>query len=187
MAGQVHGTSVKRVDSSFAGSRVENTDALITNTKGLGLMLFFADCVPLMFYDPVQQAFGISHAGWRGTLAAIGMKTLEAMKCAFSTDPANCIVGIGPSIGPSHYEIDLPVWREIEQRWSGADAFCLPGRPDHWMLDLWAWNRMQLLAAGVLDQNILLSGISTAGRPDLFFSHRASQGKAGRFGALAYL
>ena len=187
MAGQVHGIKIARVDSSMAGTKIANTDGLITNDKGLGLMLFFADCVPLILFDPVQQVLGICHAGWKGTLFSIGIHTLEAMKHVFGTDPSDCIVGIGPSIGPENYEIDYPVWSEIRNHWTNLDDFCKPGRPDHWLLDLWSWNQIQFCAAGVLAENMLLSGISTAQCPDQFFSHRASQGRTGRFGLLAYL
>ena len=96
-------------------------------------------------------------------------------------------MGIGPSIGPEDYEVDEPVMRQIQSRWSTTDTFTRAGRPGHWMLDLWEWNRQQMLEAGIPDSNIFVSGISTAEHSDLFFSHRASGGKAGRFGVLMSL
>ena len=76
---------------------------------------------------------------------------------------------------------------EIQSRWPSTDSFARVGRPGHWMLNLWEWNRQQMLEAGASDSNIVLGGISTAQHSDLFFSHRASGGKAGRFGVLMSL
>jgi polyphenol oxidase len=186
-SGQIHGFNVVCVDNSQAGQRISDTDGLITNTQGLPLLLFFADCVPLLIFDPVHQAIGLSHAGWKGTLHSIGPRTLAAMRAAFDTDPADCLVGIGPSIGPEDYEVDRPVVQEIRRHWDTIDVFCRPGRADHWLLDLWKWNSRQFIDAGVCEANISVAGVSTASNSKLFFSHRASGGTAGRFGVLMSL
>jgi YfiH family protein len=186
-SGQVHETMVAIVTNIHAGQRIAATDGLVTNTPKLPLLLFFADCVPLLIYDPVRKAIGLSHAGWKGTLHSIGPKTIATMQQAFDTDPADCIVGIAPSIGPDDYEVDQPVFDEISKLWPLSEQFCRPARQGHWLLDLWRWNQLQFIKAGVKIENIHISGISTARQPELFFSHRASQGKAGRFGVLMTL
>ena len=186
-SGQIHGDHVAVVDERQAGQRLADTDGLVTCTSNLPLLLFFADCVPLLFYDPVRRVIGLSHAGWKGTFRSIGPRTLSVMQHAFGTDPEDCLVGIGPSIGPDDYEVDEPVMTEIQSRWPSTDSFARAGRPGHWMLNLWEWNRQQMVEAGVSDSNIVLGGISTAQHSDLFFSHRASGGKAGRFGVLMTL
>lgn len=186
-SGQVHETHVAVVDDSHAGQRIAETDALVTNTRGLPLLLFFADCVPLLIYDPVHQVIGLSHAGWKGTVKSIGPKTLECMRQNFATDPADCLVGIAPSIGPEDYEVDEPVMSEIRKFWSNEQQFSRPTTPGHWLLDLWKWNQLQFISMGVASSNIHIAGISTARQPELFFSHRASEGKAGRFGVVMSL
>lgn len=186
-SGQVHGDHVALVDEKQAGQRLADTDGLVTRTPNLPLMLFFADCVPLLLYDPIRKIIGLSHAGWKGTFQSIGPRTLSVMQHAFGTDPEDCLMGIGPSIGPADYEVDEPVMREIHTRWPAVESFAKSGRPGHWMLDLWAWNRQQMVEAGVPEKNIFVSGVSTAQHSDLFFSHRASNGKAGRFGVLMSL
>lgn len=186
-SGQVHGDHVAVVDERQAGQRMADTDGLVTRVPNLPLLLFFADCVPLLFYDPVRKIIGLSHAGWKGTFQAIGPRTLSVMQHAYGTDPEDCLVGIGPSIGPDDYEVDEPVMAQINSRWPSTEGFVKPGRSGHWMLDLWEWNRRQLLEAGVLEENIFVSGISTAQNSDVFFSHRASGGLAGRFGVLMSL
>ena len=186
-SGQIHGDHVAVVDERQAGQRLADTDGLVTRTPNLPLLLFFADCVPLLLYDPVRRVIGLSHAGWKGTFRSIGPRTLSIMQHAFGTDPEDCLVGIGPSIGPDDYEVDEPVMAEIKERWPLNAVFAQPGRSGHWMLNLWEWNRQQMLDAGISDTNIVISGISTAQHSDLFFSHRASGGKAGRFGVLMSL
>lgn len=186
-SGQVHGDHVEIVSEAQAGQRIAETDGLVTRTPGLPLLLFFADCVPLLLFDPVRKVVGLSHAGWKGTCLGIGPRTLDLMCRAFGTDPADCLVGIGPSIGREEYEVDEPVMDAIRGRWTDPELFSRPGRPGHWQLDLWEWNRRQLATAGVPGDRIAVAGISTAGKPDLFFSHRASGGHTGRFGVLTAL
>ena len=184
---QVHGNRVAVVGEAQAGQRLADTDALVTRTPDLGLMLFFADCVPLLLFDPVRRIIGLSHAGWRGTFQSIGPRTISVMQQTFGTNPADCLAGIGPSIGPDDYETDKPVMEEIQAVWPQTDRFSRANREGHWLLDLWGWNRLQLEAAGVSPQNIRIAGHSTARESNLFFSHRASGGKAGRFGVLMAL
>jgi YfiH family protein len=150
-------------------------------------MLCYADCVPLLFYDQRRNAVGISHAGWQGTFLGIGGLTVAAMQRHFGTDPAECLAAIGPSIGPDDYEVDEPVITRIISKWQAFEQFATSTRPGRWQLDLWKWNTMQLMAAGIPGENILQAGFSTRSHSDILFSHRASGGKTGRFGALVCL
>ena len=186
-SGQVHGCRIAVVDDGNAGQRMADTDALVTGTPGLGLLLFFADCVPLLIFDPKRRVIGLSHAGWRGTHLSIGPRTLAVMQHTFGTDPEDCLVGIGPSIGPDDYEIDRPVMDEIRTLWSKPEKFSQYHGEGHWLLDLWGWNRNQFEDAGVQPENIRISGISTMRQAEMFYSHRASKGRAGRFGVLMSL
>jgi len=103
---QVHGDQVAVVDNNdrgkgiFRESDIFEKDGLITCQPGVALVTFYADCVPLFFLDPVYPAIALSHAGWRGTVEKIGAKTLKLMEETFGTRPEQCLVGIGPSIGP---------------------------------------------------------------------------------------
>lgn len=186
-SGQVHGNRIAVVNEAQAGQRMADTDALVTQTPGLGLMLFFADCVPILLFDPVRKVVGLAHAGWRGTFQSIAQQTVAAMNQAFGTNPQDCLAGIGPSIGPDDYETDSPVMDEIRTRWPYPERFSRQSRVDHWYLDLWSWNRQQLEEIGVQSKNISTCGVSTFRESELFFSHRASRGKAGRFGLLVSL
>jgi len=96
---QVHGTRIAKVGGEDAGSWQEGTDGLITSENGLPLGLVFADCVPVVFYDPEHHVLGACHAGWRGTVNGMAVATLWAMQASYDTKPDQVLVGIGPSRG----------------------------------------------------------------------------------------
>jgi YfiH family protein len=186
---QVHGTAVARVDWDDAGQWQSGTDALITDAVGLPLSLVFADCVPLVLYDPVQHALGICHAGWRGTVNGTVVATLWAMQAAFDTSPTDILVGIGPSIGPKSYAVGEDVYQMAQAKLPDPDRFFSypQGAGSQRHFDLWQANAAQLAEAGVPAPQIEISAIDTARNTDEFFSHRAEQGQCGLFGLMAWL
>jgi hypothetical protein len=195
---QVHGTRVRVVDEQDRGSVLPQTDALITAAPGLMLMLRFADCVPVLFHDPVRRAVGLAHAGWRGTVAGMARVTVQAMVDQLGCRPADIRAGIGPAIGPCCYEVGRDVADAVRQAMPGTGQLLraqagggtsaggdgdADWRADRrWHLDLWAANRLQLARAGL--QHISVAGLCTACRTDEWYSHRAEQGQTGRLGAL---
>ncbi len=175
------GRGAKKYDEAFS-----HTDALITNVPGVPLMLFFADCVPVLIVDPVHKAIGLAHAGWKGTVAHIGQRTLLAMQTHFGTKPEDCLVGIAPSIGPCCYEVNDVVIQELGKQFSNWEQFVQPSG-DKWKLDLWQANCFQLEEIGVVPSNIVVSKVCTACNHELFFSYRSDQGSTGRIGAVMAL
>jgi polyphenol oxidase len=179
-------------------------DALITRHCGVALAMSSADCVPLMFYDPVERVIGLVHAGWRGTARGIAAITLQAMSEQFGSDPKNIRAGIGPSIGPCCYEVSEDVrcyfmgqqefdpyptsasYRKLIRESAVFTIKRMQSR-DSLRLDLWETNRNQLLMAGVLSEQIESSEICTSCKKELFFSHRGEHGKAGRFPSILAL
>jgi len=185
---QIHGADVVVARGRAAqGWPPPQADGIITNERELPLAMRFADCVPLVFYDPVQQAIGLAHAGWRGTVAGIGPATIKAMEGAFGSRPADIIAGIGPSIGPCCYEVGADVTQQIEDSFGTLEGLIhrQAGNGNRPHLDLWVANRLALAQAGVTV--IEVAGICTASNTDEFFSHRAEAGQTGRFGALISL
>jgi YfiH family protein len=183
----VHGNTVARVTQSDNGAWVEHVDALITDEPGCVLTMNYADCAPVLVYDPVRRAAGLAHAGWRGTVANVAGAVVAAMSAEFGSDPADLLATVGPCIGPCCYEVGEEVVAA-----AGRAAFAEPQalfRPapsgDRPHFDLPEANRQQLDAAGV--GAIELSGLCTACRTDLFFSHRAEKGRTGRFGVVIAL
>jgi YfiH family protein len=176
-------------------------DASATNRPGLLLGVQTADCVPILLVDPKNRAVAAVHAGWRGTLARIAVKAIGQMQMHFKTRPADLFAAIGPSIGGCCYEVGTEVAIQFHSQFADApewfDEFRTgdepnpiqwlnmmpPGHqpsPKNVLLDLKKANRAQLLAAGLRPQNIFVSDLCTACRPDLLFSYRKQGPQSGR-------
>ena len=163
-------------------SVLPQADAMITNTPGILLLMRFADCVPILIYDPVKKATGIAHAGWRGTVKEVAFTVVKEMEKHFSTNPSDLIAGIGPSIGPDHYQVGIDVINEVKNTFRDNWDQVLSTGPDYVKFDLWKANEISLRKAGVL--NIETAGICTGCLVKEWFSHRGENGKTGRFAAV---
>jgi YfiH family protein len=183
---QVHSADCVAVRGPVSNRRwLARADGMVTDQCGLPLMMRFADCTPILLYDPVRHVAGIAHAGWRGTVAGAAMSTLRAMQSAFGTHPHDVQAGVGPSIGPEHYQVGEEVVEALRQAFGPPDGLVRRADDGSAYLDLWAANRLVLERAGVL--RIEVAGICTASQTDEFFSHRAESGRTGRFGAVIAL
>ncbi len=166
----------------------KGVDGLITNVKGLVLFTSHADCTPLYFVDPVHEAIGLAHSGWKGTVKGIGRVTLEKMKQEFGTRPEEVICAIGPSICQDCYEISEDVALQFKAAFPGEEEeILLDKKNGHYQLDLWKANELILEHAGVKKEQIALTDICTCCNPKRLFSHRASQGKRGNLAAFMML
>lgn len=195
LSNQVHDTVIRRVDASDCGkgvikkSDIIGVDGLITNDIRVVLMTFFADCVPLFFYDPVEKAIGASHSGWRGTVRRIGAKTVERMKQEFGTKPENLLAVIGPSICRDCYEVSGDVAEAFRKDWKEEQCReILEEKPAHkYQLDLWKANEIILEEAGIPVTQIEVSGLCTCCHPALLFSHRVTGGRRGNLAGVITL
>ncbi len=157
-------------------------DILLTDKPEVTLFMRYADCVPILLYDPIKRAVGLAHAGWQGTVKRTAAAAVEAMQSAYGSRPADLLAAIGPAIGPDHYEIGPEVAEQMRGTF-GADAEALlPKHNGSVHFDLWTANRLTLEQAGV--RQIEVAGLCTACHLDDWFSHRAEKGRTGRFGAL---
>jgi hypothetical protein len=184
---QVHGSEVKIVTSSGdeddLHKSIHGADAMITQVPELCLMILVADCVPLILYDPARRAVGLVHAGWKGTLGAIGEKTVRALERAFGSTPSEMVAGIGPSIGPCCYEVGPDVALQFKEIFGDeADGILRASSQGRSHFDLWAANLRQLVHAGIPEKNIEVARTCTCHHGGDFFSHRREVGKTGRFG-----
>ncbi len=183
---QVHSADVvctnapRSVNESY-----RQADVILTDKMDVTLFMRFADCVPLLMHDPRTGVIGIAHAGWMGTLRDVAAASITAMKKNYGSNPADIIVGIGPSIGPDHYEIGADVILQVMQKFGDDSERVLKSHNGKIHFNLWEANRMLLERAGV--QHIEISGICTACNTRDWFSHRAERGRTGRFGALVSL
>ena len=157
-------------------------DALVTNTPGVALTVFTADCTPLLFHDPVTGAVGAAHAGWRGTASAIAVKTVEAMVRQFGCKPENIRAAIGPNIGFCHFETDADVPEAMRAAFGEeVEQFIRPSGIKYYV-NLKEINAMILRRAGL--RHIEISEDCTMCQPDRFWSHRVTGGNRGSQGAV---
>jgi polyphenol oxidase len=183
---QVHGADVHVVDADTAPVWPPvQADGLITNASNVPLVMRFADCVPVVLFDPVHHAIGIAHAGWKGTLLGAGASTLGEMSLRYGTRPEEVLAGIGPSIGPCCYEVGSEVVQGVREAFPGEPNLISPSVTGGLHFDLWAANETALVAAGV--RNIEVARICTSCNTHEFYSHRREQGQTGRFGVLMTL
>jgi YfiH family protein len=195
---QVHGSGVTVVTGELLGSgaldaesAIADTDGMVTDIPDIPLVVLVADCAALSLYDPVKGVIGVAHAGWRGTVAGIAVVMVETMKEAFGTRPSDLIAGIGPSIGPCCYEVGGDVVDGVHDRHPDIAGRVIiaderTAAPSA-RLDLWTANFLQLTAAGVREDRIEVAGLCTSCHRDVFYSHRAEDGRTGRFASLIML
>ena len=150
-------------------------------------MLCFADCVPVLLYDPVHHAAGVVHAGWKGTVARIAAQTIVRMGEEFGTAASDVLAGIGPSIGADCYTVGAEVAEQFRAAFPDHAEQIIQERDGAIHLDLWAANRVQMVEAGVLVQNIDQADICTSCDRNFFYSYRADGGRTGRLAAVMEL
>ncbi|HAM82166.1 peptidoglycan editing factor PgeF [Ornithinibacillus bavariensis] len=183
-AEQVHQGAVHVVDKEDAGkgstsldTALKGIDGLITNEKGLLCTAFFADCVPIFFFDSKTGYVGIAHAGWKGTVARIA-EVMTNKLVDLGVDLKSLFVAVGPCISKDNYEVDSYVKERIPVEFQ--DKVLTPVGNENYLLDLKQLNVEILVQSGVFRNNIDVSKYCTFRDEDLFFSHRRDNGKTGR-------
>ena len=173
---QCHGNEVYLVEN--IPEDIPTCDALITNKKNIGLLIKHADCQAAIFYDPIHQAIGAVHSGWRGAVAKIYTKTISAMQMHFGTDPKDLLVGISPFLGKCHAEFKNFKHEFPEEFWK------CQVKPNYFDFAAIAMN--ELKAAGILPHHVNISSHCTFSNPEAFYSYRREKSK-GRHGTVIAL
>jgi len=163
----------------------QKADIILTNKPHVTLYMRFADCVPVFLFDAQTHVVAIAHAGWLGTVRGATRSAVENMSRLYGSNPADIRAGIGPSIGPDHYEVGPDVVARVEQAFGPDASRLIETREGRTYFDLWEANKLQLNQAGV--EQVEVSGLCTGCHTDDWFSHRVEKGKTGRFGALIAL
>lgn len=192
---QVHGVHIAQVGAGDRGhgmhgeKGINEADGLVTDEPGVPLMTFYADCVPLFFYDPVKKVIASSHSGWRGTVAGIGRHTVDFMNAEMGCKREDILAVIGPSICMDCYEVSADVAGQFEAAFpESVHKDILRGKKDNkYMLNLWNANRHILLDAGIKKEHIQLPDICTCHNPELMISHRETDGKRGNLAGVLIL
>lgn len=191
---QIHSDQIRVVSAQDKGkgaldyeSAIEDTDALITNEPEILLTSYYADCTPILILDPVKQAIGLAHAGWKGTVLKIAQKTILKMKEVYQTNPGDVLVGIGPAIGQCCYQVDSRVVEPLKKNFKNWQELIEEDGEDRWRLNMPLANQIQLEEIGIKPKNIIQSELCTCCNSELFFSYRRDQGKTGRMASMIKL
>jgi YfiH family protein len=190
---QVHDNKIYKVSAEDTGKGIfkENDllgyDGLMTNERNITLVTFYADCVPLFFYDPENNAIALSHSGWRSTQKQIAAETIRAMHREYGTDKEKLICAIGPSIRKCCFEVGEEVVEAFNEDipWSGN--FCEKKDSGKWHIDLQGIIKKTLMNVGIPENNISDAQICTKCNKHVFFSHRGDKGKTGSMTAVMQL
>jgi len=188
---QVHGCKVISVGAHDRGrgamewaQSIPGCDAMITDTPGVYLMSFYADCLPIYFYDPVKRAIGMAHSGWKGTMGKIVIETLQAMQIHYNSQAGDMQIFIGPGIGACCFEILPDLAAKVDAEFSRLHDIIIYRNDGIITWDLQETNRQLLQLAGVDPQNICICSICTACNTVSFYSYRREKGETGRMGAV---
>ena len=182
---QVHGAAIRVATSADRGALFEaaeyEADGMITCDRGVALIVYAADCVPILLHDPMIGAVGAVHAGWRGTAVNIAGAAVVKMSQTFGCQPSSIKAAIGPSIGVCCYEVGQEVIDMLKGTIGDSADACITSRggnhSEKYMLDLKEANRIMLLEAGL--QDISISDECTSCSGTKYWSHRATNGMRG--------
>ena len=183
----VHGVNTLVVDSETKlNGKLEKADAVITDQPDRPLVMRFADCVPLLLYDPERRTIGLGHAGWRGTVKGVAATTVRTMQSAFGCQPQDIQVVIGPAISRRNYQVGEEIADHALGYFGEHSGVIVRDSADRTpYFDLWRANQLDFERQGV--SNIEAMEICTFENTDEFYSHRAENGLTGRFGVVISL
>lgn len=181
---QVHGTRIRVATTDDMGkgihdmeSALQSYDGIITNEKNMLCTAYFADCVPLFYFDSTTNYVGIAHAGWKGTVNQIASKMVATFQ-QLGVKPENLSVVIGPCISQANYEVDERIISQIDEHYQTSSVMKKANNRN--LLNLKQLNVEILLQSGVLRHNIDITKFCTYEDKHLFFSHRRDKGQTGR-------
>lgn len=159
----------------------DKTDGLITNKKDIALATTNADCILLLFFDPVNKVIANVHSGWRGTIQRISVKTVQKMVNKFNCKPENIICCICPSIRKCHFEVENDVKEIFEKEFKDLkieqnnDIMEKQKDKEKWNIDTVLINKILLKQEGLKQENIIDSGICSVCNSDLIHSYRVER------------
>ncbi len=165
-----------------------DADGLMTATPGVTLVIFSADCIPVLLYDPVRRVIAAAHAGWRGTAAGIVSTAVERMRDVYGCRPEDILAAIGPGIGPDQFETHEDVPNALAAAMSTSVLSYIRVKENgKFAVDLKGINAKRLELAGLDPTNIAVSSDCTATLPEKYWSHRKVGGNRGSMAAAIQL
>ncbi|HLS53044.1 MAG TPA: peptidoglycan editing factor PgeF [Tissierellaceae bacterium] len=187
---QTHSKNIVTVKDTESGNQdpfgrsFPNTDGLITDKKNIALITRYADCIPILIYDPKRQVQANIHSGWKGTWQEIVVNGINIMREEYESQPEDLIVVMGPSIGKDDFEVDLDVMEKFKKKFDFHSEVIARKNNKKYLIDLQGINRRRLLESGVKEENIIAIDISTYQSP-LLHSYRRDGKDFGLMGAIS--
>lgn len=185
LGNQSHSTNVRYATFDDCGKGIyrdrdyTDIDALVTDKKGLTLVIHTADCVPVLFVDISRRVIGAAHCGWRGTYGELAKITIDEMAKRFSSEPRDIVCTVGPCICQKCYEVSRDLFLKFQEKFGASDA--LIEKDNSFYIDLSLINRQILEKCGVKKENIIISDLCTACNKDYLYSHRGQGTQRGIF------
>lgn len=192
LSAQEHGIQLYNATARDRGEGVayartlQNIDGLLTDEPGVVLCTQYADCVPLLFVDPIRRVVATAHAGWRGTAERIGAVTVDRLCTDYGCRREDILAAICPSIGPCCFEVDPPV-ASVFSAMPEAAGLIQPAAGEKSFINLWQLNRRILLDSGLRGQNITVTDLCTRCHSSVFWSHRATGPQRGSLAVMIAL
>lgn len=189
---QVHSNQVAVIEDLTQGEKApigrifKETDGLITNLKDVALITRFADCVPIILFDPVKKVQANIHSGWKGTLQEIGAVGVEKMKILYGSKPKDIVAIIGPSIDKDDFEVEKDVKDLFQKKFDFHENIIRVKNEEKYLIDLQTTNKNMLLNRGIKEDNLTLINISTYSN-EMFHSYRRDRDKFGLMGLVTIL
>lgn len=177
---QTHTDNIRIVTESDHGkgicreSDIFDTDGLVTDVKGTSLIVFSADCNPILLWDRKKNVISAVHSGWRGTVKHISQKAVGIMVSHFNCSASDIVAAVGPSIGPCCFEFGSEAVALFDEK------YIAKAENDKYKVDLWSIIYDDLWQSGLLSENIDISRICTVCQSDRYYSYRTQKEKTGR-------
>jgi hypothetical protein len=186
---QEHGTNVFLINNRKGlqnnkdlTNPVQISDAMITAYRNICLLIFVADCVPVILFDYRKKVIALVHAGWKGTVGLITQKTIRLMQSHYHCRALDIICAIGPSIGPCCYQVGKDVLYKVKESFPKEQNLIRSfSNGERFFFDLWQANKIQLLSCGIPEEHIEIAYLCTSCHSNLFFSNRKEHQCTGRF------
>ncbi len=168
------------------GRFFSNTDGFVTNIEDAVLLTTYADCTPIILFDPVKKVHGNVHSGWKGTLQKIGQEAVDKMVEDYNCNPEHIIAIIGPSIGKDDFEVESDVMEQFRNEFDFHEQIIR--KKDHikYLIDIQQTNKRILIDSGIREDNITVVALSTKSNP-MFHSYRRDGSEFGLMGCITCL
>lgn len=189
---QIHSKNIanikddKQGEINEFGRFIPNTDGLITNKAGIALITRFADCTPIILFDPIKKIHANIHSGWKGTIQEIANNGVDSMINNYDSSPKDIIAVIGPTIGKDDFEVDIDVMLKFKAKFKSYRDIIKKKNDKKYLIDLQKINKNMLMSIGIEEKNIITIDLSTYSN-DFLHSYRRDRENFGLMGLFTYM